>query len=195
MNLPSSDDFTQLSKQIQETRVLADTATVTNILKDDTHFATIAFCCEVTGPIKQQMDLSPGGRLTSWSWEGIDEQNIQVGYLSHNGANLRFQTKEKTVFDLPLSEVKIEAHGLGLLINTPSISYAIGNFMAINEHLSPGKKMNHNFGSESAIWMHELAEIGVVDKTAWEKSRSHSKRFVILWFAMIAILSVLILML
>lgn len=191
--LPTQADFAQLSKQIQETKLLADNSTIAHTLSTGTQFATIAFCCEVIGPLKEKMDISPVGRATSWSWEGIDEDNIQVGYLSHNGTNLRFQTKDKTVIDLPFSEVRVEAHGLGLLVKTPDVSYVIGNFMAINEQLSPDKKMNYNFGSESTIWMRELGDIGVIDKVAWEKSRSKSKQFVIIWFAVIIIISILFL--
>lgn len=193
MNLPSSDDFAQLSKQIQETKVLADNTTIASTLSSDTQFATMAFCSEVVGVLKEKMDISPGGRLTSWSWEGIDENNILVGYLSHNGANLLFQTKDKTVFDLPFNEIKVEAHGLGLLVKTSTSSYIVGNFMAVNEQLSPDKKMDYNFGSESTIWMRELGDLGVVDKVAWEKSRNKSKRFVILWFAMVILLSIVVL--
>ena len=191
--LPTIDDLTHLGEQIKTTKLLAEPATMAEILSSDTVFATIAFSTEVTGPLRENFERSAGNKLQSWTWEGIDENNINVGYLSHNGTHLRFQTKEATVFDSPFVELKIEAHGLGLLISTPLQQFAVGNYMAVNEQLSPASKMNYNFGGESTIWMSELGNLGVVDKAAWQKSRLKGKWFMFFWVLLVIALSVWVL--
>lgn len=185
--------FTELDRRLQETKLLAKQATITKTLHPYTQFATIVFIHEIIGPWpKEKMDLSLPG-VTSWSWEGIDEAKIQIGYLSHDGAHLRVQTKDKTIVDLPLGKINIEEHGLGLALRTSTgKNYVVGNFMAINEQLSPDKKMRYNFGSESTIWMRELGNLGAIDKAEWTNSRNKSKRFMIIWFAVITLISILI---
>ncbi len=189
MNLPGQSEVKTQAKHIQETKLLADPATVSRVLKEDTSFATIAFCSEVTGPVREKMYTTPNGRFTSWTWEGIDENKILIGYLSHNTSNLRFQTKEATVFDLTFSDVNIEEHVLGLLVKTATKSFIIGNYMAINEQLSPESKMNYNFGSESVIWVRELSDLGVIDKASWQKTKRKDKFVLALWFVLVIVLT------
>lgn len=194
MRLPLPD-IPQLAKQIQDTKTLAEPTTVASVLKGEAKFATIAFCAEVTGKLESKNYGRPGGRLKVSGWEGLDENNILVGYLSHNGTNLKFQTKDTVIFDLPFNGLQVESHSLGLIIKTTAKTYAIGNFMAINEELSPASKMNYHVGSEATIWMRELGDLGAIDKAAWQKSQSNAKRFILLWFTMIIVGSILVLLL
>lgn len=193
MNLSTRDDFAELAKQNQEIKLLVDPTNIAQLLKDDIIFATIAFCCEAIGPLREKMDITPDGRAESWSWEGIDEDKILVGYLSHNKINFCFKTKDITIFDLPFNQLKIEQHGLGLLITAGAKSYVIGNYVAINEQLSPETKMHYSFGGQSTIWMRELGDLGVIDKVTWQKSRSKAKLFMVIWILLIVIVSIVIL--
>ena len=184
-------DLGEFTESIKNFANYHDGNMVKNILSKDTVFATFAMFAEVNGVIKEKYRESFGGRISNTSYEGLDENSMKAGYLSHNGTRLRFQTDEDTIFDEPFTNIDIKEHSLGIMAKTSNKTYMFGQFTPINETLTPNTKFKGGFG-DAIIWTRELAKVRAIDKNEWRKSQKKRLIFLVLWFTGIGLLTLLL---
>jgi hypothetical protein len=133
-------------------------------------FVSVVVGAKVTDPTQLGTFKQPMRPDFIAGQHGISDR-VDVGYLCHDGTNLRFLSPEKEIFSMPLSDIRdvtlrlLGSDDWGLIITFSGATYIFGQFAKILLIQGSAWHTLHTvFNDPTGGWYKELDKLGAVPK-------------------------------